>query len=67
MFIVPLALIFIKNLNDTGKLNIWKTPDSDLIATVEKADEAEEIMRQERALQRKAKREERKREKENKK
>lgn len=67
MFVVPLVLIFIKNLNDTGKLNIWKTPDSDLIATVEKADEAEEIMRQERALQRKAKREERKREKENKK
>ena len=67
MFVVPLVLIFIKNLNDTGKLNIWKTPDSDLIATVEKADEAEEIMRQERALQRKAKREERKKEKENKK
>lgn len=62
MFIVPLLLIFLKNLNDTGRIHLWKTPDSEVIATVEKVDEEDEIMRREKALQRKNQRLERKKE-----
>ena len=29
MFIVPLLLIFLKNLNDSGKIRLWKTPEND--------------------------------------
>lgn len=67
MFIVPLLLIFLKNLNDTGRIHLWKTPDSEVIATVEKVDEEDEIMRREKALQRKNQRLERKKEHEAKK
>lgn len=62
MFLVPLTAIFLKNLNDTGRIHLWKTPDSEVIATVEKVDEAEEIMRKERALQRKNERMQKKKE-----
>lgn len=60
MFIVPLLLIFLKNLNDTGRIRLWKVPDSEVIATIEKVDEEDDLMRKEKALQRKKQRLERK-------